>query len=91
MTAKSSNVPNKTIAFGGQMHDNGGNDIKRRGDASTFPGMARKEYSIVRTNDIASPIVNQSPTPLQQQRVELAAQIIHRRTTINLFRKAAAR
>lgn len=40
MTAKSSNVPNKTIAFGGQMHDNGGNDIKRRGDASTPPGMA---------------------------------------------------
>lgn len=34
------------------------------------------------TNDSPSPIVNQSPTPLQQQRVELAAQIIHRRTTI---------
>ena len=33
-------------------------------------------------HDTSSPIVNQSPTPLQQQRVELAAQIIHRRTTI---------
>ena len=36
----------------------------------------------MRTNNTSSPIVNQSPTPLQRQRVELAAQIIHRRTTI---------
>ena len=33
-------------------------------------------------HDTSSPIVNQSPTPLQRQRVEMAAQIIHRRTTI---------
>ncbi len=46
------------------------------------PRHGTKGVAIVRTNDIASPIVNQSPTPLQRQRVELAAQIIHRRTTI---------